>query len=48
MLQKAGFVEVVGRKNFCATFDDGLVRAKKALAESGDSQQFAGLAKHAG
>ena len=37
MLQKAGFVEVVGRKNFCATFDDGLVRAKKVLAESGDS-----------
>ena len=35
MLRKAGFVEVIGRKNFCATFDDALVRANQALAGSG-------------
>jgi sulfate permease, SulP family len=39
MLRKAGFVEVVGRKNFCATFDNALLRAKQVLAESGNSQQ---------
>jgi sulfate permease, SulP family len=33
MLRKAGFVEVVGRKNFCATFDDSLERAKEVLSE---------------
>ena len=37
MLRKAGFVEVVGRKNFCATFDNALLRANQVLAESGDS-----------
>ncbi len=37
MLRKAGFVEVVGRKNFCATFDDALVRANHVLAGSGGS-----------
>ena len=37
MLRKAGFVEVIGRKNFCATFDDALVRANQVLAGSGDS-----------
>jgi SulP family sulfate permease len=35
MLRKAGFVEVIGRKNFCATFDDALVRANQVLAGSG-------------
>lgn len=35
MLRKAGFVEVVGRRNFCATFDDALERAKTILAERG-------------
>ena len=34
MLRKAGFVEVIGRKNFCATFDDALVRANQVLAGS--------------
>ena len=34
MLRKAGFVEVVGRKNLCATFDNALERAKQVLAES--------------
>jgi len=33
MLRKAGFIDVVGRENFCATFDDSLERAK-LLAES--------------
>ena len=37
MLRKAGFVEVIGRKNFCATFDDALVRANQVLAGSRDS-----------
>lgn len=27
MLRKAGFLEVIGRENFCATFDDALARA---------------------
>jgi sulfate permease, SulP family len=35
MLRKAGFVEVVGRRNLCATFDDSLERAKQVLAERG-------------
>jgi sulfate permease, SulP family len=35
MLRKAGFVEVIGRRNFCATFDDALVRANQVLAGSG-------------
>ncbi len=34
MLRKAGFVEVVGRKNLCATFDNALERARQVLAES--------------
>ena len=29
MLRKAGFIEVIGRKNFCATFDDALIRASQ-------------------
>ncbi len=32
MLRKAGFIEVIGRRNFCATFDDALARAKALLA----------------
>jgi sulfate permease, SulP family len=35
MLRKAGFVEVVGRQNFCATFDDALERANRILSERG-------------
>jgi SulP family sulfate permease len=35
MLRKAGFVEVVGRRNFCATFDDSLERANQILSERG-------------
>ena len=35
MLRKAGFVEVIGRKNFCATFDDALIRTNQVLAGSG-------------
>ena len=31
MLMKAGFLDVIGRKNFCATFDDSLARANKCL-----------------
>jgi sulfate permease, SulP family len=37
MLRKAGFVEVIGRKNFCATFDNALLRANEVLAGSGNS-----------
>ena len=35
MLRKAGFVEVIGRPNLVAHFDDALVRAREILAESG-------------
>jgi len=31
MLRKAGFIDVIGRPNFCATFDDSLERAKSCL-----------------
>ena len=31
MLRRAGFIEVIGRRNFCATFDDALARAKLLL-----------------
>jgi SulP family sulfate permease len=33
MLRKAGFIDVIGRKNFCAHFDDSLRRARELLAE---------------
>jgi SulP family sulfate permease len=33
MLRKAGFVDVIGRKNLVAHFDDALIRAKEILAE---------------
>ena len=33
MLRKAGFVEVIGRKNLVAHFDDALVRANEVLTE---------------
>ena len=36
MLRKAGFAEVIGRKNFCATFDDALIRASQVLAGNGN------------
>jgi SulP family sulfate permease len=32
MLRKAGFIDVIGRENFCATFDDSLERARKLIA----------------
>jgi SulP family sulfate permease len=31
MLRRAGFVDVIGRKNLCAHFDDSLSRAKELL-----------------
>jgi len=31
MLRKAGFIDVIGRANFCATFDESLERAKGCL-----------------
>ncbi len=34
MLRKAGFIDVIGRANFCATFDDALARARQILAEN--------------
>ncbi len=34
VFMKAGFVEVLGMENLCATFDDSLVRANKLLAEA--------------
>lgn len=35
MLRKAGFVEVIGRKNLCAHFDHSLARARAILAGEG-------------
>jgi len=32
MLKRAGFIDVIGRENFCATFDDSLQRARTLLA----------------
>jgi len=32
MLRKAGFIDVIGRKNLCAHFDDSLKRARAILA----------------
>ncbi len=32
MLRKAGFIDVVGRDNLCATFDDALLRAKSLIS----------------
>lgn len=40
MLRKADFIGVIGRENFCATFDDSLRRALSLLEES-DSQASA-------
>lgn len=34
MLRRAGFIEVLGRDNLCATFDDSLVRARELLGDS--------------
>ncbi len=36
MLQKSGFIERIGRRNFCATFDDSLVRAKQIIGTPND------------
>lgn len=33
MLKKAGFIDVVGRENFCATFDESLARARALVAK---------------
>jgi hypothetical protein len=33
MLRKAGFVDVIGRKNLVAHFDDALTRSREILAE---------------
>jgi SulP family sulfate permease len=35
LLRQAHFIEVIGRKNFCATFDKALVRAREILEEGG-------------
>ncbi len=32
MLRKAGFIDIIGRENFCATFDDALTRARQIVA----------------
>lgn len=32
LLRKAGFIETIGRQNFCATFDDALARASTLVA----------------
>lgn len=34
MLRKAGFIDVIGQNNFCATFDDSLKRAKELISEN--------------
>jgi hypothetical protein len=31
MLRKAGFLEILKIENFCATFDDALIRAESLL-----------------
>jgi SulP family sulfate permease len=31
LLRKADFIDVIGRRNFCATFDDALLRAKECV-----------------
>ncbi len=33
LLRKAGFIETVGRKNFCPTFDNALARSKEILSQ---------------
>ncbi len=33
MLRRAGFLDVVGKENICATFDDSLIRARELLKE---------------
>jgi len=32
MLRKAGFIQIIGRENFCATFDDSLERSRAFLS----------------
>lgn len=38
MLRKAGFINVIGRRNFCATLDDSLKRANQLLEEGKSTQ----------
>lgn len=35
LLRKSGFIELIGRPNLCASFDDALKRSRELLAESG-------------
>ena len=39
MLRKAGFIQSIGRRNFCATFDDSLRRAEELCSPKSTSQQ---------
>lgn len=38
LLKRAGFISVIGRENFCATFDESLARAKSLLNSSARQQ----------
>ncbi len=38
LLRQAGFINVVGRANFCGTFDKSLERARAILAETGTEE----------
>ena len=37
LLRRAGFIDVIGRQNFCATFDDSLARARVVLQAENDT-----------
>lgn len=37
LLRKAGFIETIGRQNFCATFDDALARASTLVAPDSEA-----------
>jgi sulfate permease, SulP family len=37
LLRKAGFLEIIGRENFCATFDDAIARSKAIISRSENS-----------
>ncbi len=39
MLRKAGFIQFIGRKNFCATFDDSLRRAEELCLSAPSNQE---------
>jgi len=34
LLQKAGVIDIIGKENFQATFDESLARARAILAEA--------------